>query len=437
MSVVIRQPGVVLTDHVFQVPLDHGAPRGEQIEVYAREVVAVGKERAQLPWLLYLQGGPGGRAARPVGRDSWLDRALDDYRVLLLDQRGTGRSTPATRQTLPLRGSAADQAEYLSHFRADSIVRDAELIRRRLLGDHGRWSLLGQSFGGFCTLTYLSLAPQGLREALVTGGLAGLRSSAADVYRAAYPRVARKNAAHYTRYPEDIEAVHRIAEHLLAAPAELPGGGQLTVRAFQALGLMLGRGNGSDLLHYLLEDAWVRGVNGPELSDTFLAGVQSKLSVAEGPLYAVLHESIYGQRSVDPGPTGWAAEQVRSEFPAFDAVQALRDGAPMLFTGEMIYPWMFETDPALHPLRETADALARRTDWPDLYAPDVLAANQVPVVAAVYHDDMYVDTADSLATADAVRGLRTWVTNEWEHDGLRVSDGKVLDRLIGMARGRL
>jgi len=437
MSVVIRQPGVVLTDHLFQVPLDHAAPQGEQIEVYAREAVAAGKERSDLPWLLYLQGGPGGRALRPLGRDSWLDRALDDYRVLLLDQRGTGRSTPATRQTLPLRGSAAEQAEYLSCFRADSIVRDAELIRRRLLGERKQWSLLGQSFGGFCTLTYLSLAPEGLREALVTGGLAGLRSSAADVYRAAYPRVARKNAAHYARYPQDVEAVRRIAEHLSAAPAELPGGGQLTVRAFQSLGLLLGSGSGSDTLHYLLEEAWVRGSTGLELSDTFLSGAQSKLSFADGPLYAVLHESIYGQRSVDPGPTGWAAEQVRSEFPGFDAAQALADGTPVHFTGEMIYPWMFETDPALRPLRETADLLAGRTDWPDLYAPDALAANQVPVAAAVYHDDMYVDTADSLATATAVRGLRTWVTNEWEHDGLRVSGGQVLDRLIRMVHGQL
>ncbi|MFG2721255.1 alpha/beta fold hydrolase [Streptomyces sp. NPDC048416] len=437
MSVVTRQQGVVLADHLFQVPLDHDVPQGEQIEIYAREVVAAGKESSELPWLLYLQGGPGGRAGRPVGREGWLDRALDDYRVLLLDQRGTGRSTPANRQTLPRRGSAAQQADYLSHFRADSIVRDAELIRRRLLGEHGRWTLLGQSFGGFCTLTYLSLAPEGLREALVTGGLAGLRSSAADVYRAAYPRVARKNAAHYARYPQDVEAVRRVAEHLLAAPAELPDGGTLTVEAFQSLGLMLGAGNGSDLLHYLLEDAWVHGSSGPELSDTFLAGVQSKLSFADGPLYAILHEPIYGQRSVDPGPTGWAAERVRREFPEFDAAQALADGAPVRFTGEMIYPWMFDTDPALRPLRETADLLARRTDWPDLYAPDVLAANQVPVFAAVYHDDMYVDTADSLATADAVGGVRAWVTNEWEHDGLRVSGRQVLDRLLGMARGLL
>ncbi len=83
-------PGTFLTDHVFLVPLDHGRPDGDQIEVYAREVAAVGKADADLPWLLFLQGGPGVAAQRPVGREAWLDRALDDYRVLLLDQRGTG-----------------------------------------------------------------------------------------------------------------------------------------------------------------------------------------------------------------------------------------------------------------------------------------------------------------------------------------------------------
>ncbi|WP_448177879.1 alpha/beta fold hydrolase, partial [Stenotrophomonas maltophilia] len=81
------------------------------------------------PWLVYLQGGPGHGAPRPLGRDSWLVPALDHYRVLLLDQRGTGRSTPANRQTLALRGGPREQAAYLAHFRADSIVRDAELLR--------------------------------------------------------------------------------------------------------------------------------------------------------------------------------------------------------------------------------------------------------------------------------------------------------------------
>lgn len=271
--------------------------------------------------------------------------------MLLLDQRGTGRSTPATRQTLARRGGAKEQAEYLAHFRADSIVRDAELIRRRLLGGDRRWSVLGQSFGGFCTLTYLSIAPEGLDRAFVTGGLAGLHSSAAGVYRAAYPRVVGKNEDHYARFPQDVDAVRRIAGHLAGTPAALPDGGLLTVEAFQALGMLLGTGSGSGTLHYLLEEAWVEGVEGPELSDTFLAGAQAQLSFAQGPLYAVLHESIYGQRSVDPAGTAWAAERVRAEFPEFDARAALESGAPVLFTGEMIYPWVFDTDPALRPLR--------------------------------------------------------------------------------------
>ncbi|MDX3234750.1 alpha/beta fold hydrolase [Streptomyces sp. ME03-5709C] len=434
---VYRQPGTVITDHTFQVPLDHLDPGGERIEVYAREVVAAGKERDRLPWLLFLQGGPGGRSPRPLGRDGWLTRALDDYRVLLLDQRGTGRSTPANRQTLPLRGDASAQAHYLEHFRADSIVRDCELIRRELLGEDGRWSLLGQSYGGFCTLTYLSFAPEGVREAFVTGGLAGLRRTAEDVYRAAYPRVERKTAAHYARYPEDVETVRAVVRHLREREVRLPDGGLLTAEAFQATGMLLGTGTGSHTLHYLLEDAFVTGGSGPQLSDSFLAEVQGHLSFAGNPLYAVLHESIYGQRSVSPSATGWAAESVRAEFPQFDVDKPLADDAPVLLTGEMIYPWMFATDPALAPLREAAHHLAQREDWPDLYDPGQLARNEVPVAAAVYHDDMYVDTADSLATARSVRGLRTWVTDEYEHDGLRVSGGRVLDRLIRLARGEV
>jgi hypothetical protein len=101
----------------------------------------------------------------------------------------------------------------------------------------------------------------------------------------------------------------------------------------------------------------------------------------------------------------------------------------------MIYPWMIDADPVLRPLREAADILAKRADWPPLYDPSRLAANEVPVAAAVYYNDMYVDRELSMQTAQAIRGLRTWVTSEYEHDGLRVSGGAVLDRLIGMCHG--
>ncbi|MEU8460886.1 alpha/beta fold hydrolase [Streptomyces sp. NPDC029003] len=430
MTTSYRQPGVVLTDHRFTVPLDHDDPGGERIELYAREAVATGQDPEGLPWMLYLEGGPGFGARRFTGRQAWLERALRDHRVLLLDQRGTGRSTPANRQTLPLRGTPEQQAAYLTHFRADSIVRDCETIRPALTGG-APWTVLGQSFGGFCATHYLSTAPEGLRTALITGGLPSLTATADEVYAAAAPRVERKNLAHYARYPMDVERARRIAGHLAEHPVTLPGGHLLTPEAFQSLGILLGTGDGSHQLHYLLEDAFVRTPAGPALSDAFLEAVRAHLSFAGHPLYALLHEAIYAQ---DPAvPTGWAAERVRSAHPRFDAAGALAGDGPLLFTGESVHPWHFGTDPALAPLRETAALLAARTGWTPLYDPARLAANEVPVAAAVYHDDMYVDTAHSLETARAVRGLRTWVTNEFEHDGVRAGGPRVLDRLLALA----
>ena len=420
-----RQRGTVLTDHVFTVPLDHARPDGDQIQIFGREVAA--PDAGPLPWLVFLQGGPGFGGPRPHGRDSWLDRALAGYRVLLLDQRGTGRSSPATRQTLARLGSPAAQAAYLAHFRADAIVRDAELVRLALTGGEP-WSVLGQSFGGFCTVSYLSLAPEGLREAFITGGLPGLTSTADDLYRITYGKVAARVREHYRRYPGDAGQARRVARYLRDHRAALPGGGQLTVERFQLHGQLLGQSTGSDDLHYLLEDPFA----GSELSDAFLHTLLPRLSFATAPLYAVLHEACYAQGSA----TRWAAHRVRAEFPEFDPA-AVDGDAPLLFTGEMIYPWLFELDPALRPLRDAAEELAGWADWPALYDPARLAANQVPVAAAVYFSDMYVPAELSVPTSQAIGGLRAWVTSEYEHDGLRVSDGAVLDRLIGMVRGTI
>ncbi|WP_327433975.1 alpha/beta fold hydrolase [Streptomyces sp. NBC_01236] len=433
MTVSYRQPGVVLTDHRFTVPLDHDDPAGESIELFAREVVAsdrADKAQQDLPWLVYLQGGPGFGANRFVGKQAWLGRALKEFRVLLLDQRGTGHSTPAGRQTLPLRGGPREQADYLTHFRADSIVRDCEAIRPGLTGG-APWTVLGQSFGGFCAVHYLSTAPEGLRAAVITGGLPTLDGHADDVYRAAYPRIERKVAAHYARYPQDVERARQIADYLLQHEPVLNGGYRLTVEAFQSLGIVLGGSEGSHRLHYLLEEAFVRTPQGPALSDAFQEDVQGLLSYAGHPLYALVHEACYAQGD---RPTAWSAERVRAEFPQFDAAKTLADDGPLLFTGESVHPWTFETDPALRPLRETAEQLAARTDWQPLYDPARLAANEVPVAAAVYHDDMYVDAEHSQRTARAIRGLRTWVTDEFEHDGVRAGGPRVLDRLLALTR---
>jgi hypothetical protein len=247
------------------------------------------------------------------------------------------------------------------------------------------------------------------------------------VYRAAYPRVAAKNAQYYECYPGDVEQARRVARHLSTRDVRLPGGAPLTVASFQSLGRMLGMSSEFHQLHYLLEDPFA----GEELSDVFLRDVESHLTFTAGPLYAVLHEACYAQGAA----TKWSAQRVRSEFPAFDPGPALDGAAPLLFTGEMIYPWMVDADPVLRPLRAAADLLAERDAWPPLYDPARLAGNDVPAAAAVYFGDMYVDRDDSLRTASGIRGLRPWVTSEYEHDGIRASQGAVLDRLIAMVRG--
>lgn len=399
------------------MPLDHARPDGPTIEVFAREAVAPTKVDADLPWLVFLQGGPGSGSPRPTSASGWLERATRDFRVLLLDQRGTGRSTPVTRRTATAR-TPEELAAYLKHFRADSIVADAELIRAQL--SPGRpWSTLGQSYGGFVTLTYLSKAPEGLKACYVTGGLAGLDATADDVYQRTYPRAKAKSLRYYQLFPDDVAKVRRIADHLRSHDVRLPNGDRLSVERFQALGFGLGMSESAESLHWLIDEAWDRD----ELADTFRYAVMDRTGFGQTPLFVVLHEAAYAQ---DNRPTSWAAARaLPAEFAA--------DADPLLFTGEMMFPWMVREIDGLHPFAEAADLLAAATDWTPLYNPERLATNRVPVAAAIYHDDMYVDATLSLETAARLGNVTTWITNEYEHDATRTSGGRVLDRLIHLA----
>jgi pimeloyl-ACP methyl ester carboxylesterase len=244
----MQLPGMLITDHLLAVPLDHDKPDGERIEVFAREVTALGGE--DRPYLVFLQGGPGHEAPRPTGRPLspvWLERALCDYRVLLLDQRGTGRSTP---YGAPGSDPAAD-AEYLTHFRADAIVRDAECLREHL--GVRRWSLLGQSFGGYCSLHYLSAAPGSLREVYITGGLPPVGRPVDDVYAATFARMRRLNARYHRRFPHDRDRLASLLGMCDAGRLRGPGGNGITRGLLRTSGHPLGMDGGAEAVHYLLE----------------------------------------------------------------------------------------------------------------------------------------------------------------------------------------
>jgi pimeloyl-ACP methyl ester carboxylesterase len=339
-----------------------------------------------------------------------MKRALAEYRVLLLDQRGTGRSTPVGPQ-IPGE-TAADQAAYLAHFRADSIVRDAEWIRRELGVD--RWSLLGQSFGGFTSLTYLSIAPEGLREALLTGGLAPITNRPVDdVYGATWERLREANRRYFERYPDDRTRVRDAHRRIEAEDVRLPSGDRLTVRRFRQMGMWLGDSAGFEHLHHVLEL--------PFGSPAFLHDVEGAVRWTRNPIYATLHESSYA----DGGPTRWSAHRLTPDW--LEESEA--------FTAEHVFPWMFEDYGGLQPHRDAAEILAQHP-WPRLYDEARLARNEVPVAATIYVDDLYVERAFAEETAAGVRGLRAWITNEYAHNGLRADGERVLGRLIDLARGR-
>ena len=87
-------------------------------------------------------------------------------------------------------------------------------------------------------------------------------------------------------------------------------------------------------------------------------------------------------------------------------------------------------------MQAAAELLANDEHWPLLYDAQRLRANTVPVAAAIYAEDMYVPRALAEQTASAIGNLQSWLTNEYEHSGLRDGE-RVFGRLVAMQRDML
>nr|WP_299244784.1 alpha/beta fold hydrolase [uncultured Halomonas sp.] len=419
--------GLHVTDRRLEVPLDWMNPDdGRTISVFFREICEPAQQDARLPLLVFLQGGPGGKSSRPTSSGpGWLLDAVKKYRVILPDQRGTGRSSRITGTTMEKMSDAKAAADYLAHFDAHAIVADLEHIRKNAY-QGACWETLGQSYGGFLTLTYLSHAPQGLTKCYIAGGIPSLFPNADEVYRRTYAQVAKKMRAYYARFPQDAQKLDAIADHIQAHRPRLPNGDVLTVRRFQTLGLMIGMGEGAERLHWLIEEAFTDEQQSA-LNHHFLLEVMVLTGFDENPLFAALHENIY---AAPDAQSAWAAERERRQHPEF-----AEDHRPLYLTGEMIYPWMFEEISALRPFKEAVEVLAHKPLDRPFYDRERLACNTVPVAAAIYFDDMYVDVELSLQTVEAVGNLTYWLSNEYQHDGLR-QDPKVFEKLQSLVQDR-
>jgi pimeloyl-ACP methyl ester carboxylesterase len=447
--------------------------------------------------ILYLQGGPGFGAPTPMvdlglgGDASWAAKALDTYsRIVLMDQRGTGRSTPVTKQTLKAKFpnlfvmdadvendndscrtipelDASDEThqalvnatQYMAQFRADNIVQDAEDIKDALLlpsTDDPRpyGAVLGQSFGGFCIMTYLSQIEHPPKICLLTGGIAPMLTPTYDVYDSLWERVKERSLQYYTMYPGDIAVVKRIVKRLLKEPVTLPSGGMLTARRFLSLGLSLG-GSPSTFasLHAKFAKAFVHDDDDDqdELTTAFLKSMDSAQSFDDAPIYFLLHESIYANGPKE-SPTSWAAHRAyesRVKTPSdFDyklTCQMDSNAKPTLFFGETVFPWFADGDFAELSgvgMKSLAEALAQKDDWGPLYDKErmkqALADGSRTAAAAVYYDDMYVDFDACMKVTQRGGPLelcKVWISNEYQHSGLRDNGAQIFTKLHGMATG--
>jgi hypothetical protein len=166
-------------------------------------------------------------------------------------------STPLSASSLGLRGDEEVQAKYLQSFRADSIVKDCEAVRQALNhslpAEKQKWSIMGQSFGGFCSITYLSFAPEGLREVFIFGGLQPLLDGPDEIYRATFQKVIQRNKAYYEKHPEDIARVYKITTFLQrfgnTTVKDCSDTGYLTARRFMQIGIHLGFHGGFEYIH--------------------------------------------------------------------------------------------------------------------------------------------------------------------------------------------
>ncbi|KAL4979043.1 Alpha/Beta hydrolase protein [Aspergillus desertorum] len=423
-------PGKLLVAELFfEVPLNYSRPGDGTLRLFARSVrrsvkpLDSGKDDKQppLPWLVYLQGGPG-MGCRPPQEYGWVGTALDrGYQILFLDQRGTGLSSTITASTLALQGNAIKQAEYLKQFRADSIVKDCEAIRRCLTTDYPeekrKWSIVGQSFGGFCAVTYLSLFPEGLAEAFICGGLPPLINGPDPVYSRTYEKVIERNQVYYAKFPEDVDRVKKIVEYLKQNKVSVPSG-MLIPERIQQLGIMFGM---HDLILRAANDLDVFGF----LTHPTLVAIDSFGGFDSNVIYAILHESIYCQGEA----SNWSADRLRSSNPVFNIDVTAPE---IFFTGEMIYKDMFDSYNELNRIKEAAEILASTTDWPFLYDEAQLAKNEVPVYAATYIEDMYVHYDHAQNTAAKIKGIKQFITNVMYHNAIRSKTDELFQQLFAL-----
>jgi hypothetical protein len=272
-----------------------------------------------------------------------------------------------------------------------------------------------------------------------------------EVYNKLWDRVKERSLKYYDMYPDDVPVVKTVVRRLLDNPPALPSGGTLTARRFLQLGLRLGSAPPSfAAIHAMVSSAFVPGSS--DFSRPFLKAIEIEQSFDDHPIYYWLHEpSCYADGAFN-GATNWAAHRAYQEKLAreggdewdYARTCQVSDPRPVLWFGEHVFPWMAEDYGELRGvgLAAVAEALAQKSDWGPLFDGDkvreALASKKTKAAAAVYYEDMYVEfdaCVKVAARGGPLERCKLYITNEFQHSGLRDDGAKLFSKLYGMATG--
>lgn len=169
-------------------PLNPDRPQGTAIDVHFAVLPALARNKHPDP-VFFLAGGPGQSAIALGGMlDRQFSRLLNRRDLILVDQRGTGRSAPLTCEspppTAPLRNlldpqvQKAQLAECLERLKAlpygdlrqfttTIAMADLDAVREALGAQ--RINVIGGSYGTRAALEYLRAYPQRVRRVVIDG----------------------------------------------------------------------------------------------------------------------------------------------------------------------------------------------------------------------------------------------------------------------------
>ena len=93
---------------------------------------------------------------------------------------------------------------------------------------------------------------------------------------------------------------------------------------------------------------------------------------------------------------------------------------------------MFEDYSELRKVADVAQTVASSADWSPLFDEQQLAKNEVPVYAASYIEDMYVDFDLGMETARKIKNCKVFVTNVMFHDAVRSKMDEVIKQVFAL-----